>query len=118
MKDRSFPKSVRLNQAREIRRIFAKGAYRPLGLLSVKFLPRDQASSRFLISIKKKVGHAPMRNRIKRLMREAIRLERHRLERPHDLCFMITRTPNHPVTLHYLCRVLRKLFVELNESPQ
>ncbi len=116
MKERSFPKSVRLNQAREIRPIFSHGTYRPLGLISVKYLPSQAETSRFLISIKKKVGHAPLRNRLKRLLREAIRAERHCLEQSYDICFMITRTPGRPATLAYMTRSVRGLFQELAQA--
>ena len=66
MPDQSFPKAVRLRRRREIRRGFAEGSLRPLGLVSVKSAPTEHESSRFLSSIKRKVGTAPERNRIKR----------------------------------------------------
>ncbi|MEE2717056.1 MAG: ribonuclease P protein component [SAR324 cluster bacterium] len=113
MSGQTFPKAVRLRRRREIRRVFAEGTFRPLGLVSVKSAPTEQESSRFLISIKRKVGTAPERNRIKRLLREAIRFERHRLTHPHDLCFMVTRRPERPVTLDYVQRLIRRYFQEL-----
>ena len=116
MPDQSFPKAVRLRRRREIRRVFSEGVFRPLGLVSVKSAPTEQESSRFLISIKRKVGTAPERNRIKRLLREAIRRERHRLTHPHDICFMVTRRPERPVTLDYVHRLIRRYFQELVEN--
>ena len=116
MPDQSFPKAVRLRRRREIRRVFAEGIFRPLGLVSVKSAPTEHESSRFLISIKRKVGTAPERTRLKRLLREAIRRERHRLTHPHDICFMVTRRPERPVTLDYVHRLIRRYFQELVEN--
>jgi len=113
MPDQSFPKAVRLRRRREIRRVFAEGTFRPLGLVSVKSVPTEAESSRFLISVKRKVGTAPERNRLKRLLREAIRRERHRLTHPHDICFMVTRRPVRPVTFDYVLRLIHRCFQEL-----
>ena len=69
-----FPKEIRLRVKREIESVFRKGRYEALGILHAKSLPTAREEARFLISVKKAVGSAPDRNRIKRLVREAIRL--------------------------------------------
>jgi len=106
----------RLHQKSDIDAIFKKGGYRGLGLISVKFLATEQGNSRFMISVKKRVGSAPCRNHVKRLLREAIRLNRFALKQNYDMCFMVTRPPQHQVSFAYIEHQVRKCFRILNDS--
>ncbi len=63
--------------------------------------------------MKKKIGSAPERNRIRRLVREAIRLNRRRLREPHDICLFLTRRPPQPPTLEGVSAELVQLFERL-----
>ena len=94
--------------------MFEEGVYQPLGPIGAKFKATDQECSRFLISVRKKVGHAPCRNRIKRLLREAIRQERNQLKKSYDICFFVTRTPLQPLDLAYTQRQVRRIFKQIN----
>lgn len=47
--------------------------------------PGEQGQSRLGLTVSKKVGNSPQRSRVKRLLREWFRLERHRLEGDWDL---------------------------------
>ena len=112
----TFPAAVRMKSRREIREVFSRGTYFPLGPLGVRYLVTTRQTSRFLVSVKKNVGHAPMRNRIKRLLREAIRCQRLRLARPHDICLFVTRTPKHSLQYNYVFGLIVKLLGELNKG--
>ena len=117
MPKRAFPAAVRMRKRREIREVFSIGTYLPLGPLGVRYLVTIRQTSRFLISVKKNVGHAPMRNRIKRLLREGLRYRRSRLTESHDICLFVTRTPKHPLQYDYVAGLIGKLFNELNHAP-
>ena len=106
-----------MRNRREIREVFISGTYLPLGPLGVRYMMTTRQTSRFLISVKKNVGHAPMRNRIKRLLREGLRSRRSRLTESHDICLFVTRTPKHPLQYDYVAGLIGNLFNELNQAP-
>ncbi len=88
-----LPKGARLRSKKQIGAVFRQGRFHALGVLRAKTIVSEHEETRFLISVKKAVAHAPGRNRIKRLVREAIRKHRHQLETPHDICFFLTARP-------------------------
>ena len=102
---------------REIRQVFSSGTYLPLGPLGVRYMVTTRQTSRFLISVKKNVGHAPMRNRSKRFLREELRYRRNWLTKSHDICLFVTRTPKPPLQYDYVAGLIDKLFNELNQVP-
>jgi ribonuclease P protein component len=59
------------------------------GPLAAYSLPNDLGHPRLGISISRRVGTAPVRNRIKRLLREAFRLHRYDLPRGYDLVIVV-----------------------------
>ena len=69
-----FPRKFRLSKKKEIDHLFQKGKFKSVGYLKFKYIPRDEGSSQTVISISKRVGKAPQRNYLKRLIREALRL--------------------------------------------
>ena len=115
-KPNTFPKHLRLRHEKEIAKIFRVGTYRSLGVVRVKYRPTDKNDCRFLISVSKKVGNAPQRNRLKRLVREAVRLQRHQLQISYDFCFFIKQRPRTPVTFSYIENKIRSFFSELNRN--
>ena len=74
MSGRKFPASVRMRNRSEIREVFTQGRFRPLGPIGAKYLRTSLPECRFLVTVKKNVGNAPVRNRVKRLLREGLRL--------------------------------------------
>ena len=114
--NQTFPKKIRLNQSQIIREVFAKGVYKSLGEMGVKYKKSDFESSRFSISVKKNVGHAPCRNHIKRLLRTAIRLKRSMLNSSYDFCFFINSPPKNPLEHTYVMKQVKGLFVSLNKD--
>lgn len=111
-----FSKALRLTAKQEIDRVFRQGRYHRLGLAQAKTLCRESGPSRFLVSVRKSVGPAPARNRIKRVLREAIRLNRHRLRHPHDVCLFVTRRPARPVALAGIEQEIQSLFERLSRD--
>ena len=68
-----FPKSIRLRGKADIDTVFRQGQYHRMGWLQAKTRPNRDGDSRFLISVSRRVGSAPVRNRIRRVVREALR---------------------------------------------
>lgn len=118
MQPYTFPKYVRIRKQKEVAQVFKCGTFKRIGFISIKYLSTDNGYCRFCISVKKKVGSAPYRNRLKRLIREAIRLQRPMLEGKgsYDVCFFITRSPQLPVKLKYIQQKIKTLFIELSQS--
>ena len=81
--DRSFPKAERLCSKKLITQLFAKGSAFNLYPLRFVFLKAEEPLSEFpevLISVSKKYfKRAHDRNRLKRQIREAYRLNKHKL---------------------------------------
>jgi ribonuclease P protein component len=84
-KRKSFPRSHRLGGRREFAEVFAAKMRVSRGALAVFGKPNGKKHNRFGLSVSRKVGSAVMRNRIKRLLREAYRLTRHDLPCGYDL---------------------------------
>lgn len=89
-----FPKHQRLTHKKRIAQLFADGKSVKAFPFRTKFLPNHLAHHRILIAVpKRNIDLASNRNYIKRLMREAFRLNQHQLNTsPHhiDLLFMFT----------------------------
>ena len=109
MKPHGFPRSRRLADRRVIRSVYEKGRYHRLGVLHAKTLASGAAETRVLISVKKAIGSAPERNRIKRLVREALRLHPPQLPEPHDVCLFLSARPKQPMGLADVQRELHLL---------
>ena len=117
MSGRKFPASVRMRIRSDIREVFSQGNYRPLGPIGAKYIRTSYQESRFLVTVKKAVGHAPFRNRIKRILREGLRHHRDQFTISHDICLMVTRTPQFPLKYGYVSELIRQLAEELNPQP-
>ena len=66
------------------------------------------------LSVSRRVGTAPRRNRIKRLIREAFRLLRHDWPRGYDL--VVNVRPHDPVLLADYQRMLSAMLVKLHRQ--
>jgi ribonuclease P protein component len=64
----------RLTKPEQFSLVFQKGISRADRLLVIKALPNQLECSRYGISVSKRVGNAVVRNRIKRVLREILRL--------------------------------------------
>ncbi len=75
----TFPKSHRLRTTSEFRRVYDARRSVSDARLIVYALANDRGHPRLGISASRKVGNAVVRNRYKRLFREAFRLSQHEL---------------------------------------
>jgi ribonuclease P protein component len=83
---RTLPPERRLRQSRDFARVKAQGRRLVLGCLIVNWTERAPGEkSRLGVVTAKKVGSAVVRNRARRLLREAFRLNRGSLARSVDL---------------------------------
>jgi ribonuclease P protein component len=80
-----FPKAVRLRTKTEFDRVYAAKCKAADGTLLMFVQPNGLAHPRIGLSVSRKVGNAVVRNRVKRLLREAFRLSQHELPAGWDL---------------------------------
>jgi ribonuclease P protein component len=81
-----FSRDMRIKQGRDFVRIRERGQRLALGCLVANWLPRPESSvSRLGVITSRKIGGAVVRNRARRLMREAFRLHQHDLAGTVDL---------------------------------
>ena len=123
------PAEQRLRNNRDFRTVYAKGRSRvgPLAVLYVWKRPADSPSPtlgrRIGFVVSKKQGGATERNRIKRRMREAVRLRLPDLKNgPHDMIFVARsglKTAQWPEIQAALAELLRQsgMFAPKVEAP-
>jgi ribonuclease P protein component len=107
-----LPRSSRLLQHREFRRVYSRGRRARGRAIIVVALARRAPGHRLGVSVSKDHGRAIRRNKIKRLLREAFRLERPTLPGRFDLV-LIPQQREGKYALDELRAELRKLVVEL-----
>lgn len=78
--DERFPKSVRLVSQLDFDRVFHEGIVASDSVLVIHAVRGKQTWTRIGLSVSKRVGNSPIRNRWKRLIREAFR--RQKMELP------------------------------------
>lgn len=87
---RKFPKSQRLLKHADFQRVYQNGRRQFTGNMTVFFLRRETApegGTRVGFTVGKVLGGSVERNRIKRRMREAVRLSPAACEGPVDIVF-------------------------------
>lgn len=72
-RDESFPGKYRLRRSNDFKRVFARGRRRPTRFFVIYILPNQLEFSRLGIQVRRRVGTAVVRNRIKRMVRETFR---------------------------------------------
>jgi len=77
--DHRFPKTVRLVSKLDFDRVFHEGAVASDAVLVVHAVRGKEPWARIGLSVSKRVGNSPMRNRWKRLIRESFRLQKAQL---------------------------------------
>ncbi len=95
-----FPKTRRLSGDKAFDAVFAAKRSASNRLLVVYALENSLPYSRLGISVSRRIGSAVARNRIKRLIREAFRLERDQLPTGYDLV-CVARASEKPLLADY-----------------
>ena len=90
MKRFSFPKKKRLIDNSQFKAVMARGMRRSNGVLMLYMAENDLEYSRLGVSVGKSYGNAVVRNRLKRLMREAFRQNQDRIPAGFDYVMMIS----------------------------
>ena len=108
MTDQTFPQSVRLKTPAQFKAVYDRKRSVSDGVLVVYAAANGLPHPRVGLSVSRKVGNAVVRNRWKRLLREAFRLHRHAL--PVGLDFiLIPRSGQVEPTLDGVVASLTKL---------
>jgi ribonuclease P protein component len=90
MKRLSFPKSKRLISNSQFKAVLTRGRRKCNGVLMLYMMENELEYSRLGVSVGKSSGNAVVRNRLKRLMREAFRQNQQRIPAGFDYLMMIS----------------------------
>ncbi len=90
VKQFSFPKEKRLVNNRQFKAVLARGLRLSNGLLTLYMAQNDCGYPRLGVSVSKSCGNAVVRNRLKRLLREAFRQSQDRIPAGFDYLLMIS----------------------------
>ena len=120
----SLPGSLRLKTQRDFRAVYQRGRRAAGNWITVVVWPRRDdggRAPRLGVSVSKDNGGAVRRNKLKRLLREAFRLERHRLPLGVDLVLIPrVRPDNLPLQelRSELCRLVDKALRSPPRKPR
>jgi ribonuclease P protein component len=112
----TFTKKQRVRGREEFSAVFDAKVRQSRGPLTAYALPTSGKSPRLGLSVSRRVGTAPRRNRIKRMLREAFRLMRHDFPRAYDIVIVVR--PHEPLMLAEYQRMLTALMVKLHAAWQ
>jgi ribonuclease P protein component len=90
MKRLSLPKKKRLVSNSQFKAVMVRGRRQSNGVLALYMARNDCEYSRLGVSVGKSRGNAVVRNRLKRLMREAFRQNQERVPAGFDYMLMIS----------------------------
>jgi len=108
----AFPKSHHLRSPREFDAVYAAKTREARGPVTVYAKPNELGHPRLGMSVSRKVGTAVRRNRIRRLLREAMRLMQHDFPAGYDLVIVVR--PHEPLMLADYQRLLAGAVLKLH----
>lgn len=84
-KQQTLPRSKRIRSGRDFDAVYAARTFRRAGPLTIHAMPNECGWTRLGLSVSRRVGKAVVRNRVKRMVREAFRLSQHELPAGYDV---------------------------------
>lgn len=81
----TFSRSERLRKSSDFDRVYSSGKRSTSSTLTVIFDVSPAGATRVGLSVGRRIGKAVVRNRVKRLLREAFRLNKNRVKKGHDI---------------------------------
>lgn len=111
-----LPKRMRLKSARQFKAVYRHGLRKRVGPVTIFARPNDREHLRLGLSVPRRVGKAAVRNRIKRLLREAFRLMQHDWPRGYDV--VVNVYPHEPLMLADYQKLLFKALRALHHRWQ
>jgi ribonuclease P protein component len=115
MASQRFPKRLRLLSAKEFERVFAARASVSDSWLVLHGATTEAGNARLGLTVPRRIGGAVLRNRWKRLLREAFRLSQHELPAVDFVCVPRSKSPPE---LSRLTESLRTLALRLQRKLQ
>jgi ribonuclease P protein component len=109
--DLSFPRAMRLSGKLAFANVYEGGVSQTRGPLKVFGASNQLSHARLGLSVSRRVGTAPRRNRIKRLLRESFRLLPQSRSLGYDLIIVVR--PHEPLTLPAYQKLLAELISKL-----
>jgi len=110
-----LPRRERIVRGSDIDRVFKRGRLFKADKILVRAFANGLDRSRFAVSVGRKAGNAVRRNRIKRLLREAYRLNKTLLGKPCDIV-AVPRPAWRTLTLSEVEPAVRGALGEINET--
>jgi ribonuclease P protein component len=110
----TFPRSHRISTKTDFTRVYDARVRESRGPLTIYALPNELGHPRLGLSVGRRVGNAPRRNRVKRLLREAFRFHQYDLPAGYDL--VITVRPHEPLGLADYDNLVAALMLKLHKA--
>ncbi len=117
--DNSFPAAAHLRSSRDFEHVYAQKLKGADGVLLLFLAKNSVDVTRIGLSVSKKHGGAVERNRLKRWLREAFRMERHAFPGGLDLIAipLAAERASLPAFRQSLVGLVRRLSRRLNQAP-
>jgi ribonuclease P protein component len=116
--DQRFPREARLRRQAEFDRVYGQNVYAADATLVVQGCRNGMTRSRLGLSVSRRVGNAVLRNRWKRLIREAFRRHYHQLPQGIDFVVRPRRGahPSYVAIQRALDRLTRRIERQLKQA--
>lgn len=113
-KKQTYPRTHRLKGKETFAGVYDARVRETRGPVTIYAKPNGLPHPRLGLSISRRVGTAPRRNRIKRLLRDTFRLMQHEFPRGYD--WIIVARPHAPLELSEYQKILGALLVKLHAA--